>query len=251
MQQAYRVLRIVSEAQTIRIILSSNPGEMMLKELSIACASLNSDSSSGIKAVVLDFDTEGQAAARDIAITNEAMQFYAAGKVAGSREIGSIPTVVEAALASMQTIAQPVLAVARSTPSMAAWLLIQAADLTLVANEAMVTISNTETGNQTLNGLQAARLGYITWSVAARDIHKEMERILDMLREKSAVALRLTKASTRPGQSGQVAQFNHATPLETLKQVNTFYLEKVMQTKDAQEGLHAFLEKRKPNWKNM
>lgn len=250
MQQAYRVLSIVSEAQTIRITLSSNPGELMLKELSTACASLNTESSSGIKAVVLDFDGEAQQGARDVPITNEAMQAYLTGKMPGSKEPGSIPTVVEAALASIQAIAQPVLAVVRTTPSAAAWLLIQAADLTLAAHDAVLTVSNTEVGDETLNGLQAARIGYITWSVPAHDIAKEMERILNMLREKSAIALRLTKASTRLAQSRQTAQSNHTPHLEALKQINTFYLEKVMQTKDAAEGLHAFLEKRKPHWKN-
>ncbi|HZU67520.1 MAG TPA: enoyl-CoA hydratase-related protein [Ktedonobacteraceae bacterium] len=247
MQQAYRVLRIVSEAQTIRIILSSHPGELMLKELSIACASLNTESSSGIKAVVLDFTGELQQGIKDVPVTDEAVQ-YATGKMRGAREPGSVSTVVEVALASIQAIAQPVLAVARATPSAAAWLLIEAADLTLVADEAVLTISNVQAGNEALNGVQAARLGYVTWSVPSSDIPKEMEHILDMLREKSAIALQLTKASTQLGRSSQT---NHATALETLKQVNAFYLEKVMQTKDASEGLQAFLEKRKPNWKNM
>lgn len=289
MQQAYRALRIVSEAQTIRIILRPDPGELMLKELSVACSSLNTESSSGIKAVVLDFNAEAQQGIRDIPITNETMQAYLTGKIPGSKEPGSVPIIVEAARTSIQGIAQPVLAVVRATPSAAAWVLIQAADLTLVAHHAVLTISNpetgdnslharnviaplagasegtgargetdgrdragattsnTEVGNETLNGLQAARLGYITWSVSSHDIHKEMERILDMLREKSAIALRLTKASTRLGQS---PQSDHTSHLEALKQVNAFYLKEVMQTKDAAEGLHAFLEKRKPNWKN-
>src|SRR2546425_10242321 len=56
MQQAYRVLRIVSEAQTIRIVLVLAPDELMLRELCTACAALNTESSSGIKAVVLDFE---------------------------------------------------------------------------------------------------------------------------------------------------------------------------------------------------
>ena len=51
MQQAYRVLRIVSEAQTIRIVLVLAPDELMLRELCTACAALNTESSSGIKAV--------------------------------------------------------------------------------------------------------------------------------------------------------------------------------------------------------
>jgi enoyl-CoA hydratase/carnithine racemase len=58
------------------------------------------------------------------------------------------------------------------------------------------------------------------------------------------VALRHTKASVR------LAQTNHATQLDALSQVNTFYLDKVMQTVDAHEGLKAFLEKRPPEWKN-
>jgi enoyl-CoA hydratase/carnithine racemase len=248
MQQAYRILRIVSEAQTIRIILASDPGELMLRELSIACASLNTESSRGIKAIVLDFNAEAHQGARDIPITGEAMQAYLTSQKSGSKEPARLPAIVDAALASIQAIDQPVLAVVRATPSPAAWILIQAADLTLVAHDAVLAVSNTEVVDETLNGLQAARLGYVTWSVPMRDIPKEMERILDMLREKSAIALRLTKASTR---QGQAAQPNQASHLETLKQVNTFYLKEVMSTRDASEGLHAFLEKRKPNWKNM
>ena len=34
------------------------------------------------------------------------------------------------------------------------------------------------------------------------------------------------------------------------EQVNELYLTQLMQTHDAREGLKAFLEKRKPNWKN-
>jgi len=71
-----------------------------------------------------------------------------------------------------------------------------------------------------------------------------MERVLDMLRGKSAVALRHTKASVRLGQA------NHVTKLEALGRVNTFYLTQVMQSADAHEGLRAFLEKRQPDWKN-
>jgi len=71
-----------------------------------------------------------------------------------------------------------------------------------------------------------------------------MERILNMLREKSAVALRLAKAGARLGQAEQ------ATPLEALQRINRLYLAEVMQSQDASEGLHAFLEKRKPAWKN-
>ena len=92
--------------------------------------------------------------------------------------------------------------------------------------------------------MQAIRLGYVTWSAPANDISKTMERILDLLRAKSAVALRQAKASVR------LAETDHATSLESLQRVNTYYLTQLKQTDDAREGLQAFLEKRKPNWQN-
>ena len=107
---------------------------------------------------------------------------------------------------------------------------------------ALLTIGSEDSEDETLHGSQAARLGYVTWSVPASDINKEMGRTLNQLREKSAVALRLTKASVRLGQAEQL------TPLEALQHINTFYITEVMRTKDAAEGLRAFLEKRQPQW---
>ncbi len=230
MQQAYRVLRIVAEAQTIRIVLAPEPDELMLKELCIACESLHTESSSGIKAVVLDFNpTATQLIGHGSQVTTD-----------------RIPTIVESACAAVRAISQPVLAVVRATLSQPACLLIQAADLTLVAEHAVLILSNEEADEEdTLTGAQAARLGYVTWSAPADDISKHMERILGLLRAKSAVALRQAKASVR------LAETDHVTRLEALQQVNTFYLTQLMQTHDAHEGLQAFLEKRKPTWKNM
>ena len=77
-----------------------------------------------------------------------------------------------------------------------------------------------------------------------------MERILDMLRGSSAIALRHTKASVRLVSADKDTN-TPKTRLEALQEVNRFYLAEVMQTADAHEGLQAFLEKRKPNWKNL
>ena len=227
MQQSYRALRIIAEAQTIRIVLAPEPDELMLNELCILCDSLLTASSSGIKAVVLDFNPiAAQLIAHDSQTTIE-----------------QTSTIVRNACAATRAIKQPVLAVVRDTLSQPACLLMKAADLSLVAENAGVMISDKE--EDTLTGSQAMRLGYITWSVSVQDINKQMERILDLLRTKSAVALRHTKASVR------LANANHATSLEALEQVNRLYLTQLMQTYDAREGLQAFLEKRKPNWKNI
>ena len=238
MQQAYQAIRIVSEAQTIRVGLSGDPDELMLRELCTVCASLSGGSSDGIKAVVLDFSSGEHLLRRE------------AGKDgvedAHKDAINRVPTVVEEAFDAIRGVAQPVLGVVRVTLSPVACKLLSAADFTLVAEDAglIVTGKGEEVQDNRISGANAARLRYVTWSAASSDINKEMERILNMLREKSAVALRFAKASARLGQSEQF------TPLEALQRINTLYLDELMRTQDAAEGLRAFLEKRKPRWRN-
>lgn len=238
MQQAYQALRIVAEAQTIRVILASQPDELMLRELATACATLGTESSNGVKAVVFDFTMETQSS------TISSM----------GEEQSIAPDVLDKAIAGIHHIPQPVLAVIRANISATASVLVHAADLSLVAQHATLNIaaiqgpqnSQNPTGQKSerLTGAQAVRLGYVTWSVPAHEMNKEMERILDMLRAKSAVALRCTKASVR------LADKDSLPRQEALRQVNALYLTQLTQTHDAQEGLQAFLEKRKPHWEN-
>jgi enoyl-CoA hydratase/carnithine racemase len=248
MQQAYRVLRVVAEAQTIRMVLMLRPSEIMLSELCTACTTLDSESSRGIKAVVLDFQP-------GTAPTSQAEATVADG-------------ILQEARRAVQTIAAPVLAVVRGNLSETASALMQVADLTLVAHSAVLPFPTMaprsehdkqdghrdqgQSVHETLTGEQALRLGLINWSVPTHQIDSEMERILDMLREKSAIALRLVKASVHLGASQQLSEGKGetATRLAVLEQINEFYPSTVMQTADASEGLQAFLEKRKPQWQN-
>ena len=249
MQQAYQAIRIISEAQTIRVALSINPDELMLRELCTVCASLSGEASTGIKAVVLDFASRGNLSGKDSVKEAKADVAKDGGRPQGATHPPNtthVPTMVEQAYNAICGVAQPVLAVVRDTMTPVACKLLAAADFTLVAGDAIICITGKgeEQQDRQLSGANAARLRYVTWSAAAGDINKEMERILNMLREKSAVALRFAKASTRLGQSEQ------STHLEAMEHINTLYLDNLMHTQDAVEGLQAFLEKRKPKWRN-
>jgi hypothetical protein len=238
MQQAYQTIRIISEAQTIRIGLSTDPDELMLRELCTACASLSGPASEGVKAVVLDFSR------RETPASTKAAQD---GHGEASKDaINRVTTGLEQAYGAIHGVAQPVLGVVRDTLSLAASTLLSAADCTLVAEDAMLVVMDKgEDGQENwMSGANTARLHHVTWSAPAGDINKEMERVLNMLREKSAVALRFAKASTRIGQSEKY------TPLEALQRINSLYLEELMHAKDPAEGLRAFLEKRRPRWSN-
>src|ERR1051326_698643 len=200
MQQAYRALRVVSEAQTIHFVLASAPDELMLRELCTASASLNTEGSGGIKAVGLDFE------ARE--------------NPPGTANAALSPDILKQAYTAVLTVEAPVLAVVRGRLSAAASTLVHGADLSLLAHDAVLLLGElTDQSNDAVGGgvshegnvhidprnarrgdpegytgAQALRLRLINWSVPATEIHAEMERILDMLRGKSAVALRHTKA---------------------------------------------------------
>ena len=71
MQQAYQALRVISEAQTVHIVLAPQPGELTLKELVSSCAALQAASSEGVKAVVLDFAGQTSSQSTDQSIAPE------------------------------------------------------------------------------------------------------------------------------------------------------------------------------------
>jgi enoyl-CoA hydratase/carnithine racemase len=242
MQQAYRVIRIVAEAQTIRIMLPSSLSTQVLRELRSACNAFNADGSSAVKAVVLDFAASANAGA------------------ASDNHEAVTPEDVQQGCIAVRAVAQPVLAVVRDVLTAEASAIAQAADLLLMSHSAALTLpvaAQDGHGNgsyEIITGTQAIRNKYTTWSVTAGQIPAEMERILDMLREQSAITLRYAKASvtigTQQSASETGASTGGAARLQALQEVNSFYLMHMMQTADAAEGLQAFLAKRKPQWKN-
>ena len=96
------------------------------------------------------------------------------------------------------------------------------------------------TGHQ-ISATEAHRLGLVTRVVPDYELPAAVEALLDELRALSPAVLKLTSRTLR--------RF-HAEEFERqLEDIESIYLSNLMQTKDAQEGIRAFLEKRAPVWK--
>lgn len=89
---------------------------------------------------------------------------------------------------------------------------------------------------------EALRLGLINSLVAHAELGQKTEELLVRLRELSAPALEATK---RAIDLARGASFEDA-----LTRVEDLYLNELMKTEDAREGINAFMRKRKPAWKN-
>jgi cyclohexa-1,5-dienecarbonyl-CoA hydratase len=90
---------------------------------------------------------------------------------------------------------------------------------------------------------EAKELGLVNHILPVEDFEAEAEKFVnDKLANNSAVVLQLTKRAFIEG-----ATQNYS---ESIKKIEDIYLNDLMKTSDANEGLSAFLEKRPPVWKN-
>jgi cyclohexa-1,5-dienecarbonyl-CoA hydratase len=93
-----------------------------------------------------------------------------------------------------------------------------------------------------IDGQEALRLGLVNYLVPPAQLGAKAEEILSRLRELSTPALELTRRALDVGRGFSFR--------ETLDQVENLYLNELMKTEDAGEGVRAFMEKRKPAWRN-
>jgi cyclohexa-1,5-dienecarbonyl-CoA hydratase len=94
-----------------------------------------------------------------------------------------------------------------------------------------------------LRANEAKELGLVNHVLPVDNFEAEAEKfITEKLANNSAVVLQLTKRAFIEG-----ATQNYS---ESIKKIEDIYLNELMKTDDANEGLAAFLEKRQPVWKN-
>lgn len=89
---------------------------------------------------------------------------------------------------------------------------------------------------------EALQLGLINKAVPRDKLEGETAAFVKPYLKLSAEVLRSTKKAIRAGLDDDFEP--------SLQRIEAIYLDELMKTADAQEGLHAFLEKRKPQWTN-
>jgi cyclohexa-1,5-dienecarbonyl-CoA hydratase len=94
---------------------------------------------------------------------------------------------------------------------------------------------------ETIDAATAERLGMVNAIFPVGEFDARASEWLQRLYRQSASSLRMAKRAFRLAQS---ADFD-----ERLAAVERLYLEELMKTQDAGEGLNAFIEKRKPVWR--
>ena len=90
---------------------------------------------------------------------------------------------------------------------------------------------------------EAKELGLVNQILPVDNFEDEAEKLItEKLASNSAVVLQLTKRAFLEGSTQNYS--------ESIKKIEDIYLNELMKTNDANEGLTAFLEKRQPVWKN-
>jgi cyclohexa-1,5-dienecarbonyl-CoA hydratase len=93
---------------------------------------------------------------------------------------------------------------------------------------------------ETISAQEAYGLGLINKVVPEASLSQEASTFVEKLKKLSGIVLKLTKEATLAGLNDDIDQ--------GLKKIEKIYLDRLMKSHDAMEGLKAFLEKRKPTW---
>jgi len=94
----------------------------------------------------------------------------------------------------------------------------------------------------TISAQDAFTLGLVNKVVSEASLSQEVEAFIGKFTKLSGIVLKLAKEAALAGLNDDLDK--------GLRKIEQIYLEKLMKTHDATEGLKSFLEKRKPTWKN-
>lgn len=93
---------------------------------------------------------------------------------------------------------------------------------------------------EALNAEEAQRAGIVRRIVPDAELESAALELAGRMTRHSAAALRIAKRMLRGGRE--------AARADALSRAGAMYVDDLMQTKDALEGLQAFMEKRRPTW---
>jgi len=93
-----------------------------------------------------------------------------------------------------------------------------------------------------IEATEALRLGLVNYVVPAAELEQKLQSVLAKLRDLSASSLAMTRMALDLGAG---SRFQSA-----LGEVEDLYLNELMKTEDAHEGVRSFMEKRKPEWRH-
>jgi enoyl-CoA hydratase/carnithine racemase len=82
----------------------------------------------------------------------------------------------------------------------------------------------------------------VNYVVAPEQLQQKTSEILSKLRELSGTSLESARRAIDLGRGRSID--------EALAEVENIYLHELMKSEDANEGVRAFMEKRKPVWRN-
>jgi len=93
-----------------------------------------------------------------------------------------------------------------------------------------------------IDAREALRIGLVNHVLPASELEQKTREVLTRLRELSGTALEMTRRALDLGKGRSIDK--------ALKPIEDVYLHELMKTSDAAEGISAFMEKRKPVWRN-